>query len=397
MKLNPDISLNISSLPKDHCFGCAACVSACPLDCIQMRFDQEGFSYPQVDEDVCNTCRKCVRVCPGFNEIKREGSFPQPNYYGGYLENGSIRTHSSSGGLFTAFAEQNLSEGGSVYGAVYDFEQMAVVHRRATCPDTLAPMRTSKYVQSDTSGVFEQVKQDLEAGLPALFTGTPCQVAGLTRYLDAQRDNLLTIDLVCHGVPSPGLFASHFSACEDTLRSPITNINFRTKEKGWGSFLNFYLKVEIDDHSVLTYAPLDAFYALFLANLSLRPVCYHCKFASTKRVADLTLGDFWGVQKQHPELFDGKGTSLILANTKKGEEALLKLQENLTLKSLDAISPMPPNLIRPTPKPMSRDTFFKSIRFERWRRQRIWKHLQALVVLVASKIKQRAEKIFNLQ
>ena len=173
MNLNPESAINISSLPKDHCFGCAACVSTCPLDCIQMKFDQEGFSYPQVDEEVCNACCKCVRVCPGFNRTELKNAFMQPKFFAGYLEDDSIRTKSSSGGLFTALAEQTLSEDGTVYGAVFDFNQMAVVHRRATDPEALVPMRTSKYVQSDISKVFNQVKQDLETGLRVLFTGMP--------------------------------------------------------------------------------------------------------------------------------------------------------------------------------------------------------------------------------
>jgi coenzyme F420-reducing hydrogenase beta subunit len=396
MNLNPKSAINISSLPKDHCFGCGACVSACPLDCIQMVLDQEGFFYPRVDENICNACRKCVRVCPGFNDIHQEDAYQKPKFFGGYSDNNAIRTESSSGGLFSAFAEQTLSQGGTVYGAVYNFEQMAVNHSRAASPDELASLRTSKYVQSDTHGVFKQVKQDLEAGLPVLFTGSPCQAAGLRLYLNGPKENLLTIDLVCHGVPSPGLFASHFSAWEDDLGSPITLINFRTKDKGWGSFLNFYLKVKTKDRSILTYAPLDPYYAIFLANLSLRPVCYQCKFASTERVTDLTLGDFWGVQKNHPELFDGKGVSLILASTPKGKDALAKLKAKLTLKPLDGVYPMPPNLVRPTPKPRLRDGFLKSIRFARWGRQRPWKHLQALLVLVGSKIQQGVKKFLSL-
>jgi len=397
MTIDPKSASNISSLPKDYCVGCGACVSICPLNCIQKAFDQEGFFYPQVNEEICNACRKCVHTCPGFNEIDLENAYMKPDFFGGYINQDAIRTNSSSGGIFTAVAEQTLSQGGMVYGAVYDFDHMAVVHRRAASHKALAPMRTSKYVQSDTYGIFEQVRQDLKSGLPVLFSGAPCQVAGLKLFLGRQQEKLLTIDLVCHGVPSPGLFASHFSMREDKLESPITNINFRTKDKGWGSFLNFYLKVESKNRSVLTYAPLDPYYAIFLANLSLRPACYNCKFASTNRVADLSLGDFWGVQKEHPELFDGRGVSLILANTQKGKDTLLQLQAKLTLKPLESLKPMPPNLIRPTPKPRLRDGFLKSIRFERWPRQRIWKHLLALLVLIGSKIRQGAEKILSFQ
>jgi len=395
MTPDPQTAINISSLPKDQCFGCGVCISTCPLDCIQMTSDREGFSYPQVDEEVCNACRKCVRTCPAFNDINRENYIPEPQFFGGFLETEHIRIMSSSGGFFTPLAEQTLSRGGSVYGAVYDFSRMAVIHSRATNSEGLAPMRKSKYVQSDTTEVFEKVQEDLQAGLPVLFTGTPCQVAGLHLFLGRRERNLFTIDLVCHGVPSPGLFASHFVERQENIDAQITNIDFRTKDKGWGSFLNFYLKVKAGQRETLTYAPLDAYYAMFLANLSLRPVCYNCKYASTERVADITLGDFWGVHKEHPELFDGKGTSLILVNTQKGQEALSDLEQNITLKPLSSLDHLPPNLNEPTPRPGLRDGFLKSIHFDHWGKQRAWKHLLALGVLVKSKFAQGINAVFG--
>ena len=235
----------------------------------------------------------------------------------------------------------------------------------------------------------------MDAGLPVLFSGTPCQVAGLIHYLGDHPENLFTIDLICHGVPSPALFASHFLLRQSKLGAPIKKINFRTKEKGWGGFLNFYVKIEADRQAALTYAPLDAYYALFLANLSLRPVCYRCKFASTHRPGDITLGDFWGVQKEHPELFDGRGTSLVLANTKLGEQALKKVMHKLRLKQLAKIHPLPPNLVHPTPKPALRDALMKSIRFSQWRKQRIWKHIIALGVLGWLKVNQGIKAVLN--
>jgi len=396
MTLNPKSAINISSLPKVHCFGCTACVSICPLDCIHIITDREGFNYPSVDEEVCNACRKCVRVCPGFNDLNREKYNPEPKFFGGFHQGDQIRVNSSSGGFFSACAEEILSQGGTVYGAVYDFEQMVVVHARTSSRENLNAMRKSKYVQSNTRGVFEQVKEDLQANLPVLFTGTPCQVEGLNLYLGSRHRNLFTIDLVCHGVPSPGLFTSHFLKRQDQLGSSITKIDFRTKDKGWGGALNFFLKVESIDREVLTFAPLDAYYAMFLANLSLRPVCYQCKFASTQRVGDITLGDFWGVQKEHPELFDSKGTSLILVNTEKGQRMLMDIQGDVLLQALDAPNPLPPNLVKPTPKPGLRKSFLSSIHFENWGNQRTWKHILALGVLVKIKIFQGIKALLGL-
>jgi coenzyme F420-reducing hydrogenase beta subunit len=355
-----------------------------------MAADDEGFPYPQVDESACIECRKCVLVCPGFHDISRQGYKTEPQFFGGYVEDDPVRRDSSSGGFFTVLAERTLSDGGVVYGASIDFVRMTVAHNRSAGREGLASMRKSKYVQSNMHGIHAQVRKDLESGRAVLFSGTPCQVAGLTQFLGGHPANLLTLDLICHGVPSPALFTSHFSLRQQKLGTAITNIDFRTKDKGWGGSLNFYLKVSTDQGAVLTFAPLDAFYALFLANLSLRPVCYRCKFAATLRVGDITLGDFWGVQKEHPELYDGKGTSLVLANTDKGEKALNEIQNRLNLKVLDEVRPLPPNLIKPTPEPALRDTLLSSINFHHWGKQRFWKHLLALGVLLWNKAQQAA-------
>lgn len=392
---DPETAKNISALPKDYCFGCGACMNTCPLDCIQMVSDLEGFLYPEVNEDICNTCHQCVDTCPGFNDLDRKNYYTEPEFYGGQIHNDDIRIQSSSGGFFTLLAQHILSLGGTVYGAAYDLEKMLVCHRRVTQVDGLAALRKSKYVQSDTDRIFLKLEDDLNTGLPVLFSGTPCQVAGVYHYLGKTPSNLFTIDIICHGVPSPGLFTSHFSMIEEKLASPLINIDFRTKDKGWGSFLNFFLKIETKDRKMLTYAPLDAYYTAFLANLSLRPVCFQCKFASTNRVADITLGDFWGVQKQQPDLFDGKGTSLVMVNTTKGHDLLLNIKEATVLKSLEGSLPLPPNLVKPSQRPKLRENYLTSIRFNRWRKQCFWKHLTALLVLSLAKLRQGVEKILS--
>ncbi len=387
MTQNGKSSHNISSLPKAACFGCAACESICPKDCITMQPDHEGFLYPIVDEDQCIACRKCIDVCPGFNQVTMAQPLPDTRFIGGKILDESIRYQSSSGGMFSLVADHILGQNGVVYGAVIQPQDMRVVHARAVDPDGLQAMRKSKYVQSDTTKIFPRVQQDLSTGRPVLFTGTPCQVAGLYLYLGQQPDNLFTCDIICHGVPSPGLFQNHFGDVEDRMDAPIHKIDFRTKEKGWGSFLNFYLAIETDHKKRLVYAPLDAYYALFLANLSLRPVCYTCKYATTPRTSDLTLGDFWGVQRQAPDLFDGKGTSLLLVNTTKGQRLVDATAPRTKLKMLSAVVPMPPNLVRPTPKPKSRDRFFETIDLRNWKTYRFRAHLTALFTIVKNKLR----------
>ena len=379
---------NIDSLPKQNCFGCAVCADICPEKCIVMTHDFEGFPYPQIDDKCCIACGKCLEACPALNTAQRQGAITPPPFFAGYTKDEDLRFQSSSGGIFSLIADNILAQQGTVYGATYNIVEMAVVHARASAQDGLAAMRKSKYVQSDTRDIFSLVKKDLRAGLKVLFTGTPCQVDGLRLYLGESYENLFTCDFICHGIPSPGLFTRHFKNIEKRGDAPITDIDFRTKEKGWGSFLNFYLKVATEKKRHLTYAPLDAFYALFLANLILRPVCYQCPYANLDRKSDITIGDFWGVEKSHPELYDGKGTSLILVNTVKGRKMIHSLAGHLTIKPVENLATLPQNLQEPTGCPNIREQFFRHIiRLEEWPKGQLQAHLLAISHLINNKLK----------
>lgn len=376
---------NISILPKAECFGCGVCVDICPTCCIAMIDDQEGFPYPAVDQEECIECGKCIASCPGLNEIGRQRFLPQPTFYGGFCLDDHTRHHSSSGGFFSLVADHVLAQGGVVYGARYDFDQMVVVHARVDHHTALDPLRKSKYVQSSTVNIFPQVSRDLRSGKHVLFTGTPCQVAGLHLFLKEDHPNLVTCDIICHGVPSPGLFQRHFSAMAQNRGKPITYIDFRTKEKGWAGPLQLYLQVRYDGKSTLTYALLDAYYALFSAKLSLRPCCYTCKYASTQRNSDLTLGDFWGVKRHYPGLFDGKGTSLLLANTEQGQQLLQTVATSAHVEPIPKVTPLPLNLARPTPRPKYRQRFFKQVNLAEWHPRQRWFHLRAMAIIAWDK------------
>lgn len=379
---------NIESLPKQNCFGCAVCADICPENCIVMTHDFEGFAYPQVDDECCIACGKCLEACPALNTAQRQGAINPPSFFAGYTKDEDLRFQSSSGGIFSLVADQILAQQGIVYGAVYNFTEMTVIHARATSQDGLAAMRKSKYVQSDTGHIFRLVKKDLQAGTPVLFSGTPCQVEGLRLYLRESYENLFTCDFICHGVPSPGLFTRHFKNIEKRDDAPIIHIDFRTKEKGWGSFLNFYLEVATEKKRHLTYAPLDAFYALFLANLILRPVCYQCPYANLDRKSDITIGDFWGVNKTHPDLYDDKGTSLILVNTVKGRKMIHSLAELLAIQSVENLETLPPNLQEPTNCPNIRERFFRqTIQLDEWPKDWFKVHLLAISHLINNKLK----------
>jgi NAD-dependent dihydropyrimidine dehydrogenase PreA subunit len=385
---------NIAILPKSGCYGCGVCVNVCPTDCISFENDHEGFPYPTVDQEACIDCQKCIRCCPGLNDLNRERFSDPASYYAGYNLDEVVRRNSSSGGFFSLVADEILAQGGVVYGARYDFDQMTVVHARVETQATLASLRKSKYVQSSSVHIFPQVKKDL-AGKQVLFTGTPCQVAGLHLYLKESHANLVTCDNICHGVPSPGLFQRHFSALAEKHKKPITQIDFRTKTKGWKGPLELFLQVDFAGESTLTYAALDAYYALFLANLSLRPCCYECKYASTQRVSDLTLGDFWGVNKHHPELFDSLGTSLILVNTKKGGQLLQALDTQARIEPVREVRPFPPNLAHPTPKPKYRDRFFTHVNMAEWHPGRWWIHFRALAIIARDKLWGMMKKLIS--
>jgi coenzyme F420-reducing hydrogenase beta subunit len=390
-----DVKENISILAKTGCYGCGVCVDVCPTLCIGLENDAEGFPYPVVDQPECIDCQWCILSCPGMNDVSRERFLDQPEFYAGYSKDDQVRYQSSSGGFFSPLAEHILAEGGVVYGARYDFDRMTVEHARVDDIAGLPPLRKSKYVQSSTVTIFPQVKKDLAEKRKVLFTGTPCQVEGLHLFLKQDDANLFICDIICHGVPSPVLFQRHFSALQAQRGSAITEIDFRTKAKGWKGPLELYLEVAYGEEHTLTYAPLDAYYALFLSNLVLRPCCYHCKYASTQRRSDLTLGDFWGVKKYHPDLFDGKGTSLILANTEKGKQLLEALAASVHLEQLSTVKPFPPNLTRPTHQPQSRARFFDRVAIEHWHPRRRAAHLLALAVIAWDKTRGVVRRFFT--
>ena len=291
----------INIIDKSQCCGCAACVQACPKQCIQMLEDKEGFLYPQVDADICIHCGLCEKVCPELHLLEEREPF---KVYAAKNINEEVRESSSSGGIFTLIAEQIIDEGGVVFGARFD-EHWEVIHDMVTTKEDLKIFRGSKYVQSRMGNTFKQVKCCLEVGKKVLFTGTPCQVAGLKHFLRKDYDNLLTMDFVCHGVPSPKVWRSYLS--EISQGSKIKNIEFRNKQQGWKNFC-FVLDIEnLKRGNVLSKSSVfgdNIFMQAFLSNILLRPCCYACPVKCGKSGSDLTVGDFWGIEKVLPDFDD---------------------------------------------------------------------------------------------
>ncbi len=306
-----------------HCTGCGACVNICSVKALKMKRDFEGFLYPELDSTKCVTCHLCEKACPADNpQLNQKYSFPKA--YWAYAKSNDICQKSSSGGIFTLLAEVILLQGGVVYGAGYD-SQFNVIHRRIDRKEDLYQLRTSKYVQSDTGSIYKDVQNELKFGRPVLFTGTPCQVAALKSYLGNEYPNLFTQDIICHGVPSPGVWQEYLEQVHCSKGKTIMSISFRDKTVGWN---DFSMKVQYDDgSSYRELAVKDPFERAFLANLILRPSCHQCQYKTLNRCSDITLADYWGVEIVHPELKNQQGVSLVLIQSAKGQKVFEKISE----------------------------------------------------------------------
>lgn len=343
---------NIMQLGKSCC-GCSGCEQICPKNCISMKPDSEGFLYPEVDESICIECGICIKHCPILTDVSR-CNIPKV-YAAKYKDRGST-FKSTSGGLFIPIAKSVLSMGGVVFGCAYD-ENLVAKHIKVETEDELYRLQSSKYVQSDTREIYKQVKTELENGKEVLFSGTGCQAAGLRSFLGKDYGNLLITDIVCHGVPSPKLFKNYIDYMGKKLGGTLTSYNFRSKEKrGW----DLYYKAENGQKSKSDYGFFDPYYSAFLYCKTYRESCYECKFANKNRVSDITLADYWGIQKFHPEFFDENGVSLVLVNTEKGKKYLEKIKDKLEIIESDynKASVMNANLVHPSKRPSCRDSIY---------------------------------------
>ena len=303
----------INIIDNKDCCGCFACVSKCPNRCIELKADDEGFWYPQISKQDCTDCGLCEQVCPIF---KKSESDTSPMAFAAYSNDPEVRMSSSSGGIFTVVAGHVLDKGGVVFGAEWD-DDYNVIHGYAQNKNELARFRGSKYVQSKIGDCYKHAERFLKQGRDVLFSGTPCQIAGLKSYLQKEYENLCCVDIICHGVPSPKAWLKYLAYREKLAKAPITSVNFRSKQKGWR---NFSLSILFDDTMVYNKnLHKDIYLRSFLHNISLRPSCYACRFKGLSRASDLTLADFWGVESVLPHMSDDRGTSLVLVHSDKGK------------------------------------------------------------------------------
>lgn len=320
----------------DNCTGCTACASICPKGCISMSDNKEGFKYPSIDVSSCIDCDLCTKVCPAINMAK-----PAELSKVYVAQNSDVKTlqNSSSGGVFSAIAKHILDQKGVVYGAAMDYDNMEVRHVRIDNVENLHAIMGSKYVQSNLTGIFELVKKNLTNGIKVLFSGTPCQIAGLKNYLRKEDDNLLTVDLICHGVPSPGIFKTYIQevlsnkGSMSNKRLKITNISFRDKKNGWNGY-GFSIHCKDIDTSETTYEFWNrydnTFMRAFLDNLILRNSCADCPSKNFKSGADITIGDAWGLGNYLYSTTIENGYSLIIPHNSKALNILRTIDCNLT-------------------------------------------------------------------
>ena len=343
---------------RNICTGCGACRQACPRQCISMQPDCEGFLRPQIDMDQCVGCQKCRRICPALCSIRKD-DFRQ-EAYAVQNKDSAVLSHSSSGGVAGTVTRRTLQDGGTVYGCIFD-NCMVARHQRLTDISETGRLFGSKYVQSDIGDSYSQVKSDLNTGRSVTFFGTPCQVAGLYGYLEnTNTSSLLTVELICHGVPSPALFAAYLRWKEDKLKEPITDFSFRGKSRyGWNTA--YILKTKTKTKEQLS--TLDPYYHDFMEAVNYRECCYQCAYASPDRLADLTIGDYWGIRQAHPEWEEKmhKGVSALLVNTQRGKAFWDTIQDEFDWQesAFDKVSARNGNLKHPSARPLERDTYYQ--------------------------------------
>lgn len=333
---------------KADCCGCTACASICPKDAITMEPDTLGFKYPKVDLSKCIDCGLCEKVCAFNDNYDKSLNLKEPEIYAARHKDIHEIETSRSGAAFIAISDYILENGGIVYGVGYK-DHFRVAHKRATTKEERNEFKGSKYVQSDLDGIFRQVKEDLKQGNTVLFSGTPCQTAGLNSYIGKKlRENLVLVDIVCHGVPSPYIWRDYLTYLENKYKSKVVKVDFRDKSRiGWSGHIESFVFENGEKIESKIYTDL------FYKHIMLRPSCGNCHYTNFKRPSDITLADFWGWEKTDPFMnIDNKGISLVLVNTIKGINLLNKIKSSINLLSVDLEKCMQPN--------MSRSTLFSS-------------------------------------
>ncbi len=339
---------------KRECCGCTACASICNHEAIHMQVDEMGFKYPVVDISKCVECGLCEKVCAFQEHYDTASNFQEPFVYAVRHKNNKEIKTSRSGAMFTALSDFIFERKGIVYGVGFA-DHFRVVHKRITNREDCKDLKGSKYVQSDLTDIFRSVKKDLADGFPVLFSGTPCQTSGLHSFLGKKEwENLYLCDIVCHGVPSPKVWADYLEYVETKENRLIEKVNFRDKERGWKAHFESF--VFQGGKKIITRTFTDLFYK----HLILRPSCSSCKFTNTRRPSDITIADFWGWEKAVPGFNDDDlGCSLVFVNTPKGDQLFKHILPEIHAIQTDLAHCMQPNLEHPSVFSPKYDSFWE--------------------------------------
>ena len=346
---------------EEKCCGCTACKQICPKAAISWTQNNEGFSLPEVDLSKCIECGLCEKVCPMVHSEKTLPSFPG-DAFGAVNKNPIQLKASSSGGIFSLIAEYLFNNNGIVYGASFD-ENMQLRHIGIRRAEELYLLQGSKYLQSQNNDVYSEIRTELNKGTLVYYVGTGCQVAGLRLFLRKDYPNLLTSDILCHGTPSQKVFDGVIEYLESKYKGKVVAYKFRDKSV-WGWSCNSSSS-RVKKGNKVTYIGFDeiqdGYFNAFIQAENYREACYVCPFAKDRRAGDITLGDFWGVEKYYSVPDISKGVSAIMVNSEKGEMVLSEIRQKVQLYpcQLSEISEINRTLIRPTLRPEGRNTFFE--------------------------------------
>lgn len=360
---------NISIKNMSDCFGCGVCMEICPKNAITMTVKHDGAEYPTIDMKKCVDCGLCMKKCP----CKENEGVKSTNIFAAAIKDKQGIKNSASGGIFYELAKKTICENGVVYGAAYiqNVRGLSVEHIRIDSMDKLKTLQGSKYVQSRIYKILPLVKKDVFEGKKVLFSGTPCQIGGLYAYVGNKHTNLSTVEIICHGAPGTSIFEKYMEYLENKVDAQISDFRFRDKSRGWG----FCVKATINRNNQIKEkiipSDLSSYYSYFLSWSISRESCYSCYFASEKRIADMTIGDFNGIQIVHPEMLlqhggvfdENMGVSCVLLNSINGKRMFDSIKNDILFLESDFehVSKYNHQLIAPCHVGSSRKVFFKSL------------------------------------
>lgn len=345
---------------KKDCCGCCACVDICLHKAISLKTDIEGFWYPEVNPDLCTNCGLCDKICPELHidELKKNDYLQPVKTIAAIHKRMDVRWDSTSGGAFSALADVMYKQGGYVGGAIYN-EDFSVRNYISNNPEDLLKLRSSKYLQSKAEGLYVEIRTLLRKGEKVLVCGTPCQMAALRSFLQKDYDNLIIVDFVCRGVNSPKVYRKYLDSLERKFGGKIVYVKAKNKELGWR---NLTRKVVFDNGAVYYGVRMDDdFRRGYHTNVYCRPSCYTCQYKGFPRISDITIADYWGIEKIEPNLDNNIGTSMILLNSRKGEAYFDLVKDNLEYceTSFHSILTGNPALLKPlSSAKINREQFF---------------------------------------